>query len=179
MWCLKCLISSCICIYELICAHSNHMYIYIYCLACTAAHQLPTHSALWPKTSCIHSIDLHSTMATVVQQVIRRLDIARDIMSRITPQQHAKASSLQKSAVGELLAHAIIQGVSAENVAMLTDQLILMSCFLCLLKKQPKSGASTRFFTASNYVSEGLWKKLLSPELDLQMRCDIWVQHVT
>ena len=59
-------------------------------------------------------------MATVVQQVIRRLDTARDVMSRITPEQHAKVSPLQKSAVNELLAHAITQGVSAENVAMLT-----------------------------------------------------------
>ena len=122
MWCMKCLISSCICIYELICAHSNHMYIYIYCLACTAAHQLPTHSAFWPKTSCTPS--LHSTMATVLEQVTRRIDTARDVMSRITTQQHAKVSSLQKSAVSELLVAAITQGVSAEDVAMLTDKCV-------------------------------------------------------
>jgi hypothetical protein len=186
MWCMKCLISSCICIYELICAHSNHMYIYIYCLACTAAHQLPTHSAFWPKTSCIPS--LHSTMATVVEQVIRRLDTARDVMSRITTQQHAKVSSLQKSAVSELLVAAITQGVSAEDVAMLTDKCVAANFLpadldelLSVLaqKAAEKRRKQQNFLFASNYVSEGLWKKLLSPELDLQMRCDIWVQHVT
>lgn len=127
-------------------------------------------------------------MATVVQQVIRRLDTARDVMSRITPEQHAKVSPLQKSAVIELLAHAITQGVSAENVAMLTDKCVAVNFLpadldevLSVLtqKTAEKRRKQQNFLSASSYVSEGLWKKLLSPELDLQMRCDMWVQHVT
>ena len=127
-------------------------------------------------------------MATVVQQVIRRLDTARDVMSRITPEQHAKVSPLQKSAVNELLAHAITQGVSAENVAMLTDKCVAVNFLpadldevLSVLtqKTAEKRRKQQNFLSASSYVSEGLWKKLLSPELDLQLRCDMWVQHVT
>ena len=127
-------------------------------------------------------------MATVVEQVIRRLDTARDVMSRITPEQHAKVSALQKSAVSELLAHAITQGVSAENVAMLTDKCVAANFLpadldevLSVLtrKTAEKRRKQQNFLSASSYVSEGLWKKLLSPELDLQLRCDMWVQHVT
>jgi len=127
-------------------------------------------------------------MATVVQQVIRRLDTARDVMSRITPQQHAKVSNLQKSAVSELLAHAITLGVSAENVAMLTDKCVAANFLpadldelLSVLaqKTAEKRRKQQNFLYASSYVSEGLWEKLLSPETDLQMRCDMWVQHVT
>ena len=127
-------------------------------------------------------------MATVVEQVIRRLDIARDVMSRITTQQHVKVSSLQKSAVCELIEAAIRQGVSAEEVAMLTDKCVAANFvpadldeLLSVLaeKAAEKRRKQQNFRFASNYVSEGLWKKLLSPELDLQMRCDIWVQHVT